>query len=82
LNAELALFSFPPAGRPTGHPAIQNSSDLVRPPNLSMSIVGPKLEDNLNFWEMEDDLNKTTSIFGQNGRRPQFLGKMEDNLNV
>jgi hypothetical protein len=31
---------------------------------------------------MEDDLNvwakwKTTSIFGQNRRQPQFLGKME-----
>ena len=41
-----------------------------------MSIVGPKLEDNLNFWKMEDDLKIL-----ENGRRPQFLGEMEDDLN-
>ena len=35
---------------------------------------------------MEDDLNylakwKTTSFFVQNGRRPQFFVRMEDDLN-
>ena len=35
---------------------------------------------------MEEDLNcwvkwKTTSIFWKNGRRPQYFGKMEDDLN-
>jgi hypothetical protein len=45
------------------------------------------MEDNLNFFgKMEDDLNilgkwKTTSIFGENGKLPQFLGEMEDDLN-
>ena len=34
------------------------------------------MEDDLNFWNMEDDLNSL-----ENGRRPQFFGKMEDDLN-
>ena len=51
LKAELALFSFPPAA----HPPVQNSSDVSS--NLYASIVGPKLEDDLNFRQMEDDLN-------------------------
>ena len=51
-----------------------------------MSIVVLKLEDNLNFWKMKDYLNflakwKTTTIFWQNGRQPQFFSKMEDHLN-
>jgi hypothetical protein len=44
------------------------------------------MEDNLNFWQNGRHLNfwakwKTTSIFGQNGGRPKFLGKMEVDLN-
>ena len=49
-----------------------------RPSILSMSILGPQLEDDLNFlgkW-------KTTSIFKAYGRRPQFFRQMEDDLNL
>jgi hypothetical protein len=36
---------------------------------------------------MEDDLKfylkwKTTSIFLQNGKQPQYFGKMEDDINI
>jgi hypothetical protein len=45
-----------------------------------MSIVGPKLEDDLNFWQMEDDLifiwkMEDNLNFLENGRQPQFFGK-------
>ena len=91
----LALFliypaSTRPAGRPPGRPAARNSSEKASTEqNLDkepyMNVVGPNLEDELNGWQMEDDLN-----FLPNGRRPPFFGKwkttsifwqIEDNLN-
>jgi hypothetical protein len=45
------------------------------------------MEDDLNFltkWKTTSfffEKWKTTSMFWQNGRRPQYFGKMEDNLN-
>ena len=39
--------------------------------------MGLNLEDDLNFWGKL----KTTSIFKENGRRPQFSRKMEEDLN-
>ena len=35
------------------------------------------MEDDLNFWQMEDNLNILA-----NGRRPKYFGKMEDDLNI
>ena len=43
-----------------------NEQNLTKQPYRS--VVGPKLEDNVNFLKMEDDL-----IFLTNGRRPQSL---------
>jgi hypothetical protein len=41
-----------------------------------MSIVGPELEDDLNFWRMEEDLK----FFGK-WKRTSIFWKMEDDLN-
>ena len=54
LKAKLALFSYPPAGWSAGHPSRKVVIKVV----IYMSIVGRKLEENLNFWaKIEDDLN-------------------------
>ncbi len=50
-----------------------------------MSILRPKLEDNLKLWQMEGDYNfwkmEHNLIFLQSGRQPQLFMKMKDNLN-
>ena len=66
LEAELALFSFDPA-TPTCESLFSNICQCMLTKLPYMSIVGSKLEDDLNFLA--------------NGRRPQVVWEMEDNLN-
>ena len=72
LKAKLALFSINPA-TPTPHLGkfiFQHFSVNVE------QVISLKIEDDLISLEMEDDLNSF-----ENGRRPQSVGKMEEDLN-
>ena len=73
LKTELALISLNPATPTPTRPGKFISQHLavnVDKVTLVVVVVGPKLEDDPNYFEMEDDLN-----FLENGRRPKIFGK-------